>query len=1140
MRTTPWVAAPIACLWLFGSLLLPVGLPGYVHAQTVTYHLHKESSATRGLLQLKTEGPDYRATAFQSAELKNQLSGEYLIKAFETQAGVPNASGLIPQGSTVNFVLWMKKTSDYGVIYPQAKLHLNSGSGPLLCNGIGGAPLTTTLSQHTFTCATASTISITTADRLFLSSGVSIATAPGANRVKGELDIEGMANPSYDSRITVPLPVPAITSLAPTAGPAGTSIIITGSGFGATQGSSTISFNGITATASSWSDTTVVTTVPVGATTGMVVVRGGGGPSNGLLFAVDVAPGVIVTLAGNGGGFFGGDGGPAPSARLYEPSGVATDGLGNVYIADTSNHRVRKVGPDGVISTVAGTGVSGYSGDGGPAISARLWYPFDVAVDGQGNLFICDKYNSRIRKVSPGGTIITVAGSGAGFAGDTGPATSAKLNYPEGIAITSFGDLYIADTGNERVRRVDTSGRITTVAGTGNWGYNGDNRGAVSAYLNRPTDVAAGSTGTIYIADSQNHRIRKVTSGIITTVAGDGTSGFGGDGGPATSAQVAGPRAVVSDSFGELLIAESNRIRRVDTTGTITTVAGNGTYGFSGDGGPAVNAQLAGPSGVTWDRQHSIVIADYYNNRIRKIGGPPPPSMTSISPLLGPVETMVTITGSRFGAAQGANFVSFNGVRTTAASWSDTNILAPVPLGATKGMVEVFVEGVPSNPLFFKVTPKIDALMPSGGLEGTDVTITGWNLTAENEESALTFNGVTAFPTSVSATRLVAPVPGGATTGPVVVTVGGNPSNGVNFKVQPPPAISSLSPVGGGVGSSVTINGTFFGATQGNSTVTFNGQMATPTTWSDTGIVVPVPAGATTGPVVVTVDGLSSNGKTFAVLSLTITIPANGEIINRPNTVVMGRLPDWGGDLTVVVNDRLAMVNGRDFAINGVDLSLGDTTITATMTDQAGLTVTANVLVRTESQDAYLDMTAGLEASLTTMTTDVMLESFFSSPVTETVVDITGPGPSYTTIPGLPSGVRVSLYSPGMYLVTVTARTAAGPYANRLAFRALDPTATETLLRQKWDAMWSALLAGNVDGALTYFATRSHERYRSIFTELQPSLPQLYGGIESFHLLSVTNDEAEAEAVRTEEGIPYSYPINYYWGEDGIWKLRQF
>lgn len=449
--------------------------------------------------------------------------------------------------------------------------------------------------------------------------------------------------------------------------------------------------------------------------------------SNNRIRKVNASTGIITTVAGNGASGYSGDSGLATSAELDGPEGVAVDGAGNLYIADTANQRIRKVTTStGIITTVAGNGIEGFSGDDGPATSAELAGPTAVASDSAANLYIADNYNGRIRKVSAAtGVITTVAGSSSvGFSGDGGPATSAGLFGPGGVAVDSAGKLYIADGGNQRIRKVNlgpidfgsvnvgsnstqtvvlsintaltlsavqasgddsvksnscalpaalsagefctlqvqfaptlpgrrwfplvatdsgsnnydfglegtgtapelafTPGIISTLAGTGTLQYSGDGGAATSAEIADPNNLAVDGTGNIYIADTSNNRIREVnaTTGIITTVAGDGTMGYSGDGGPATSAEIAQPYGVALDSAGNLYIADSgnNRIRMVSTaTGIITTVAGTGNFQYSGDGGPATSAEIAEPNGVTLDGAGNLYIADTGNNVIRKV-----------------------------------------------------------------------------------------------------------------------------------------------------------------------------------------------------------------------------------------------------------------------------------------------------------------------------------------------------------------------------------------------------------------------------------------------------------------------------------------------------------------------------------------
>ncbi len=336
---------------------------------------------------------------------------------------------------------------------------------------------------------------------------------------------------------------------------------------------------------------------------------------------------IISTIAGNGIQGYTGDGGIATSAQLFAANGVTIDGSGNIYIAD-NNGTIRKVtASTGIISTVAGNATSGYSGDGSAATSAALNNPKGLALDASGNIYIADFNNCRIRKVNvSSGIITTVAGNGtAGNSGDGGPATLAKLYCPTSVSIDAGGNIYIADSYNHAIRKV-TAGTeiISTVAGNGLRGFTGDGGAATTAQLYLPNGVSIDASGNIYIADRYNNRIRKVTAatGIINTVAGGGTGINIGDGSAATSAVLNYPNGLAIDGSGNIYIADqgTSRIRKVTgATGIITTVAGNGTVGYSGDGGAATSAAINSPTGVVLDASGNIYFSEWNNYRIRKI-----------------------------------------------------------------------------------------------------------------------------------------------------------------------------------------------------------------------------------------------------------------------------------------------------------------------------------------------------------------------------------------------------------------------------------------------------------------------------------------------------------------------------------------
>ena len=328
--------------------------------------------------------------------------------------------------------------------------------------------------------------------------------------------------------------------------------------------------------------------------------------------------GNIATVAGNGNFWYSGDGGAATSAQLNGPTGIAVDAGGNVYFADTLNHRVRKMSPDGTITTVAGTGTGGFGGDGGAAGAAQLNQPFGLALAAAGNLYIADMQNHRVRQVRPAGSITTAAGSATpGFGGDGGAPSSAQLNYPTGVAVDTAGNLYIAEHGNQRVRVV-SNGVITTLAGNGLGTYAGDGGAAAQASLNGPTGVAVDGSGNVFIADTGNNVIRMVSPDrYIITVAGTGVLGYSGEGGPAASAQLVAPTAVVRDASGNLYITADSRILIAPVGGSIATIAGNGKPGYTGDGGPATDALVNAPRGLAVDAFGNVYVADTLNNAIR-------------------------------------------------------------------------------------------------------------------------------------------------------------------------------------------------------------------------------------------------------------------------------------------------------------------------------------------------------------------------------------------------------------------------------------------------------------------------------------------------------------------------------------------
>ena len=331
----------------------------------------------------------------------------------------------------------------------------------------------------------------------------------------------------------------------------------------------------------------------------------------------------ISTIAGTGKRGMSGDGGPATDAPIGRPTAVALDSKGNLYIANEQIPRVRMVTPEGIITTVAGTDSTEVQDGDRPATETNLSNAYGIATDLDDNLYVLSRGHSKIFKIGADGIAQHIAGTGeSGFSGDGGPALKAQFNFPNHLVADATGNLFIADTANHRVRKISTQGVITTVAGTGKSGFSGDGGPATEAELGAPAAIAIDADGNLYIAEFFNHRIRKITTdGTITTIAGTGTPGYNGDGQPAIESQIGEPTGVAVDRSGYVYISDqvNMRVRVVTPSGIMHTVAGTGNRGYTGDGGPAEKAQTSNPDIIAFGPNGNLFIPDHLNAVVRKL-----------------------------------------------------------------------------------------------------------------------------------------------------------------------------------------------------------------------------------------------------------------------------------------------------------------------------------------------------------------------------------------------------------------------------------------------------------------------------------------------------------------------------------------
>ncbi len=671
----------------------------------------------------------------------------------------------------------------------------------------------------------------------------------------------------FFSLSTVAVAAPSITTLSPTSGAVGASITITGTGFGSTQGTSTVKFNGTTATATSWSATSIVATVPSGATTGNVVVTVSGAASNGKSFTVVAAPN-IASLSPTSG---------AVGAAIT----VTGTNLGASQGSSTIKFNGTTATPTSWNATTINVPVPSGATTGNVVVHAS-------GVDSNGKAFTVLP-TPNISSLSPTtgavGASVTIAGTNFGTTQGT---STVKFN-----GTTATATAWSATSITATVPTGATTGNVVvTVSGVASNGKSFTVVSAPSITSLSPTSAAAGTSIT-------------VTGTNFGSSQGSSTIKFNG------------------------------------TTGTPTSWT-------------ATSIHVPVPAGATTG--NVVVHASGVDSNGKPLTVLPTPAITNLSPNSGLIGAAVTITGTNFGTTQGTSTVKFNGTTATATAWNATSISTTVPAGATTGNVVVTVSGVASAGVIFTITPTISSVSPTSGAVGTSVTISGTNFQASQGSSMVTFNGTLATPTSWGATSISVPVPAGASTGNVVVTIGGvAASNGVPFAVTPSPNITSLSPTSGPAGTPVTVSGTNFGATQGTSTITFNGTVGTPTSWTDTSITVPVPSGAISGVVQIQQSGGAlSNSVSFTVTGppiVTGVSPASG-IPGLQITISGGRFGSTQGSGSVWLGTAYGIVVSWSDTQVVASIATGSTSGVAQILQDGKLSNAINFTVNTPRIDA--------------------------------------------------------------------------------------------------------------------------------------------------------------------------------------------
>src|SRR5216684_3210987 len=673
-------------------------------AQTATYHLHREASTlTAADDKLLTAGPDAASLAITTA-LTGKVAGEYLIKEFETQTGVPATAGAIPSGSTLTFNLFMRKTANVGTVFLRAKIRLNNATGTLLCTATGTTALTTTVAKRTISCTTTADIAMTATDRFYLWTGVNL-TATSATAFSGELDVEGTLNGNFDSTIVLPLgtPAPSITSLTPVTGAVNTSVVITGTNFGPSQGNGSVKFGTVVATVSSWSPTSIVATVPTGAVTGSVVVTAAGGvASAGVTFTVTAAP-AITSVAPAAGGAFGSS--FTITGTNFGPSqgsgGVTLNTIPAAVTSWSATSIVAQV-PSGVTSgNVVVTAAGGISSNG---VRFKVLNPGGLAVDqtvfADGTATAATRATAAFSTSSSNELLLAFVSSGKG---------TATTTTVTGVAGGSLTWVLVQRTntqlGTAEIWRAFATAALTNVTVTATFSQSVLSSMTVVSFTGADTSGTNGS-GAIGATISANGATGAPTATLTTTRANSVVFAVGDD----PTAKVARTIGANQSLVHQLLCAPSTQTCTLWVQQTPKLIPASGT---------AVTINDTAPTADAWNL--SLV-------EIKPLVTVVAPSITSLTPASGPFGFSVTIAGSNFGSTQGTSTVTFGGINAAVTSWSAGSIVVTVPAGVPLGAVPVVVT-VPGAGASNSVTFTVVNPLAISGIVSPLPNVNGWNNT---------------------------------------------------------------------------------------------------------------------------------------------------------------------------------------------------------------------------------------------------------------------------------------------------------------------------------------------------------------------------------------------------------------------------